>query len=177
MDLASFDALFVNFKHRAFRLETLPRYEMNDEQELFDAYLKGKPLPPEGAFAGWADFLKEAARKAKAVQLVRILPSAPTPYVRFEIDWGYLYYSEVGEDIRILVSDAPSAVFGQLPHGDFWLFDDSVVVDMAYAADGHFIGPREVTNGSAVSSFIKASEVAISESVTLRDYLANQRRG
>lgn len=56
-----------------------------------------------------------------------------TEYQRYQLDWGIPGNVEAGEDIRILDL---TEVELDLPAHDFWLFDDSQVVDLNFNPDG-----------------------------------------
>lgn len=66
---------------------------------------------------------------------VHIIDHMLTPYLQFEIDWYYAINGAAGEDIRFIYrEDVPDLTFT-----DTWLFDDTVVVDLSYTAEGELL--------------------------------------
>ena len=135
---AEFSHLFSSFSTSAFRLETLPEYRVEGEAEELALFLQGKPLPPDGN-EGWCRIVAAATQAGKRMQRVHVIPRRLTPYLRFEIEWGYLYSAEAGEEILLLPHDSPDQVFGTWPLHDFWVFDDRIYVRMHYDEAGGFL--------------------------------------
>jgi Family of unknown function (DUF6879) len=96
-----------------------------------------------------------------------------TPYLRYEIEWGYAVTAEAGDDVRILHrrswADTP---FGSQPP-DFWAFDldtpDPIVAVMRYADDGRWLGLDLLNDG--LTRYRQLRDLAVREAVALRDYL------
>jgi hypothetical protein len=169
-----FSGLFTSFATSAFRLETLPEYRVAGEAAEFELYLQGKPLPPDGNEA-WCRVVAAAGRAGKRMQRIHVVPSRLTPYLRFEIDWGYLYSAEAGEEIGLLVHDQPSQLFGEWPVHDFWVFDDRTCVRMRYDDDGRFLFGELVNDHAAVEAYRRAQAVALDHAISLQRYLAEVR--
>jgi hypothetical protein len=169
-----FSGLFTSFASSAFRLETLPEYRVEGEVAEFELFLQGKPLPPDGNEA-WCRVVSAATQAGKRMQRVHIVPSRLTPYLRFEIEWGYLYSAEAGEDVLLLVHDQPARLFGGWPVHDFWVFDDRTCVRMHYDEGGRFRFGERVDDRAAVEAYGRARAVALDHAVPLRRYLAEVR--
>lgn len=170
-----FGALFDDFKKVAFRLETVTHYEMDDERDALTKYLAGEPLPQTPGNPEWVEFITEAKAAGKQIQRVRCMPSVPTPYLRFELEWGFLYYARAGEDIRILETDDPDRIFGENPSYDYWLFDNEAVGQFAFDKSGRFEGVTVLRDSDEVVRYNTSQEIALKNSIPLRDYLARQR--
>jgi hypothetical protein len=175
---AEFRALFESFTASAFRLETLPEYRVEGETDEYALYLQGKPLSPDGNEA-WCRIVSSAARAGKRMSRVHVVPHRLTPYLRYEIEWGYLYNAEAGEDILLLVHDQPAEVSGTWPLDDFWLFDDGTAtcacVRMRYDEVGHFLFGELITDPSEVDACRRVRDAALAHAVTLQQYLAELR--
>ncbi|MGH7881921.1 MAG: DUF6879 family protein [Candidatus Dormibacteraceae bacterium] len=170
-----FGDLFKSFSRSAFRLETLPRYEVEEEAEEFAAYLEGNPLPPESSDdIDWRHWIETSTRQGRSWSRVHIMPEQLTPYLRYQIEWGYLFNSQAGEDIRLLFSHAAS-IPSNLPCRDFWLFDDSKVVIMHYAETGKYLGAEINQNNNELALYQQTKNFALQHSIALRNYLKELR--
>ena len=97
-----------------------------------------------------------------------------TPYLRYEVEWGYALTAAAGDEVRILHGASwEETPFGEQPP-DFWIFDaelpDPTVALMHYAPDGEWRG-LQVVDGD-LSMYHHLRDLAIGGSVPLRDYLA-----
>jgi hypothetical protein len=164
----------MSFSASAFRLETLPEYRVAGEAEELALYLRGKPLPPDGN-EGWCEIVAAATRAGKRMQRVHVVPRRLTPYLRFEIEWGYLYSAEAGEEILLLPHDSPGQVFGTWPPHDFWVFDDRIHVRMHYDGIGGFLFASLVGAPGEVEAYRCAKAVALAHAMPLQRYLAEVR--
>jgi hypothetical protein len=177
---AEFGALFESFRAGAFRLETLPEYRVESEAAQLELFLQGKPLPPESSVqAEWRRLVSSSARDGRPVRRVHVIPRRLTPYLRFEIEWGYLYNAEAGEQIMLLVHDHPGQLFGTWPINDFWLFDDGAAtcacVRMHYDPEGRFLFGQRVTDPADLAACRRARDIAMAHAVPLQRYLAEVR--
>ncbi len=173
MDLAEFDQLFDGFEHYAFRLETLPVYRVDEEAHFLDSYLSGDPLPPDGHGQEWAEFVRNCEANSKYVERVHLLPPVLTPYLRYEIEWGYTYGAAAGERIFLLLPDAPAEVL-EVATEDFWLFDGDEGVRMLYESDGQFVGVEKIPEPD-LERARQVRELVLQASIPLRTYLAGFR--
>jgi hypothetical protein len=175
---AAFASLFESFKTNAFRLETLSEYRVESDAGRLDLFLKGEPLPPGGNKA-WCELVSAAVRAGKRMQRVHIIPHRLTPYLRYEIEWGYAFTAEAGEEIMLLVHDQPAQLFSTWPLPDFWLFDDGTAactcVRMHYDEVGHFLFGELITDPTEVGTYRQARDIALTHAVPLRRYLAEVR--
>lgn len=168
--------LMRSFDRSVFRLEALPRYTSDAETETIRSYLAGDPLPPRASAPSPYEGLVGAAKASgKEWARVHAFEGPPNTYLRYEIDWHYVYNARAGEDIRILQTEDLTAVFGGQPP-DFWLFDDSIGVEMAYDSEYRLTGVELVTGSAEVARYRALRDVALREAVTLREYLAALRR-
>jgi hypothetical protein len=180
---AEFGALFESFTASAFRLETLAEYRVESDAGRLDLFLKGKPLPPpldaSSPQGEWRQLVAGAVRRGERMYRVHVIPHRLTPYLRYEIEWGYLYNAEAGEEIMLLLHDQPVQLFGTWPIDDFWLFDDGTAtcacVRMHYDAVGRFLFGQLITDPSELDACRRARDVALGHATPLQQYLAEVR--
>lgn len=129
-----FGRFFTEFKSSATRIETLPVYAVDDEQENFRLYLSGGPLPA-GRNGDWAANIRSCVASGKYMGRVHIIDHVLTPYLQFEIDWYYAVNGAAGEDIRFIFREEVP----DLPYTDTWLFDGRDVLDLSYNTEGQLL--------------------------------------
>lgn len=157
---------FRDFTRSAFRLELHPIYTMPGEADELRRFRAGEK-PPEGYHYGWLDTVAAAVRAGKTMRRVRVVPQPLTDYIRYEFEWGFVYNVAAGEDIRVL--DMSSQLGPELPDHDFWLFDETTVVKLLYAADGTQIG-RELVADPDIEAYLSWRDAAWYKAVPFRDY-------
>lgn len=175
MSLDEFRNLFSTYRSTAFRLQRLTRYTVESEAVEFQSYLSGEPLPSRNGNR-WLEQMAANSRAGKVLTNVHVLPPALTPYLGYEIDWWYAYWSQAGAEVRFVLPDADPQIIGGLPR-DFWLFDDAVAVAMEYDSEGRFLGPKRIDDGDAVDRYRVAKSDAVRHSVDIRTFLARRRQG
>ncbi|GAA0580241.1 DUF6879 family protein [Streptomyces crystallinus] len=166
-------AMFHSFRTEAWRLETLPRYLMPQEEAEIRAFEEGKRIDLGSYRSGYTDRVKRQCTEGRTNGRVRILTRPLSDYLRFEFSRYYEPHTAAGEMIRILdVTDRPNPLAGVL---DFWLFDRSTVVLMNYEPDGRQIN-RELYEGDP-APFVEYQRIALSESVPFSEYVSGDVRG
>jgi hypothetical protein len=158
-----FGRLFDAFERTAFRLETLAVYDVEDEREEYEAFLAGKPMPPE-----WSDnpWVRTMTNLGKAVARVHVLRSPLSDYLRYELA-AYPGNITAGEKIGII--DLSRQDVAGLPDHDFWLFDDARVYRMHYTDDGQFIG-GELLPDDRLEEYRRYRDIAQSRAVPFAEY-------
>ncbi|MGW9214341.1 DUF6879 family protein [Embleya sp. NPDC055664] len=153
--------LFDTFEREAFRLETLDDYSRSGNVDTYQAYLAGKPRP-EDYNSRWLTELRTHTGVGKRVYRVHILSRPLTPYLRFEIGWGYRTNMTAGEEFFILdVTNQPNP----LPTApDFWLFDSRFAAVMSYDGHGGFTG-AEVLPEDPAQEFVEYRDTALAHAV------------
>lgn len=165
--------LFESFSSSAFRLESLPAYDVDSEKQMLDDYVSGVELPAEPD-RDWCKMLRADRKKGKSYERVRVVPKGGSQYFRFEVDWGYVYNAAAGEVILMLMPDAPADVIAAAAQ-DFWLFDDEYVALMNYNESGQFLG-AEVLDRSRTAEFIELQDLVRAHAMPLREFLAASRQ-
>lgn len=159
-------AKFRAFRTEAWRLETLPAYNVPQEAEEIRAFQAGERIDPHTHTNDYTEDLERVRREGKAKGRVHIVTRPLSEYIRYE----FMYYRPhvwAGEDIRIMdVTDRTNPLAGVQ---DFWMFDKAEVVLMCYESDGTQIS-REVYEGD-VSPYINYQRIALAESVPFEEYV------
>ncbi|MFJ9694088.1 DUF6879 family protein [Kitasatospora sp. NPDC101183] len=167
VDGEAWQARFREFTSEAWRLETLPAYNVPQEIEELRAFRAGVRIDPHTHSNDYTDDLKRVRREGKSKGRVHVVTRPLSEYLRYEFMY-YLPHAWAGEDIRIMdVTDRPNPLAG-VP--DFWMFDKREVVLMNYLPDGTQID-RTVFDGD-VGRFIEYQRIAIAESVPFEEYLS-----
>ena len=123
-----FDKLFEIFKEEAFRLETLPVYDVPEEIDAIKEFKEtGKVI--NNIDNEWMNLLKIG----KTVRRLRLLSNPLSNYELFELE---VYKSNIkcGEDIRVINRDDFKEKLQ-----DFWIFDMKWIGIMIYDKNGKFI--------------------------------------
>jgi hypothetical protein len=146
-----------NFQRTAFRLETLPHYTIPEEADMLATFLRGEPvrLPADHP---WPELVRRNVRIGKVMQRVRVVSQPLANYERFELSL-YPHSVAAGEHIRILAGN-PGA-------GDYWLFDDHMVIVIRYDAEGGFLGTEQAND---VVAYRRIRDLALANSVPLADF-------
>jgi hypothetical protein len=157
---------FNSFKHEAFRLETLPVYDMASEQAEYNGFLATGELriPDDDQ---WLTRVRHFRSTGRWVGRVHLVTRPPNDYMRYEFA-VYRHTVRAGEDVRILdKTDRPDP---GLPSQDFWLFDESAVVRMDYLPGGIQIG-RELLEGADPQPYVDWKRRALAHAVPFEEYV------
>jgi hypothetical protein len=173
MNLDEFDAVFDRFQTTAFRLETLPRYA-DDEDEEFAVFLAGKPLPERSTrTVPWLKRVADTTAAGARWHRVHVLSRPLTDYLRFEMV-GYEANLDAGEDIRI----ADRGLHPELAalRRDFWLFDaetaDAFAMPLHYDAACHLLDFAITEDPEVIEQCRRERDLAVALSVPLHEYAA-----
>lgn len=167
-----FGGLFESFRESAFRLETLDAYMVSEEADEYRRFLAGDEFP-KSADNEWVQFVKKCVGEGKTIQRVHTISLPLTPYLRYEINWGYLYTSVAGEDIYLVDRTELSAELSGLT--DFWLFDRRTLVMVRYDSAGRFLHGEREDSPDEIKRHANACVQMIGQAHPLRAFLARQR--
>lgn len=169
--------LLRSFRRSAWRLEALDRYTVPSDEAPLAAFLRGDPPPlPDDELTEYLAILRSLPGQGRTMGRVHAIVGSLTPYLRYEVEWGYPPLDAAGEEVRIL--HRPSwreTPFGHQPP-DFWLVDDETVALMRYDGEGRWLGMDIVTAEHEVAPYRALRDLAIRESVPLSQYIAAIRR-
>lgn len=170
-------ANYDRFTSTAFRLETLPEYRVPSEQDAFAEFLAGRPRPERSIRT--EPFLARIAlttlTQGKSWSRVHILDLPLSDYLRYELA-GYIESQAAGEQIRILDRAEHPRLGCDV---DFWLFDADTDAPFAhvqdYAADGTYLGARQVTEPDELKACMRVREDVWAAAEPLNTFLARIR--
>lgn len=124
------DNPFETFERYAFRLEALPRYIVENEQESFATFLKEGTASKE---SDWSDLVTRNIADGKKMERLRLFSEKLTDYERYETQ---VYSGPAGgEKIRTALKKDYADTYLY----DFWFFDDEWIAQVNYEVDGTFI--------------------------------------
>jgi hypothetical protein len=153
-----------NFRRSAFRLETLPEYDVPQEAEMLARFKHGYPVEMPDDHP-WLLNVRHHCGAAKVMQRVRIVSNPPSDYERFELSL-YRHSSAAGEQIHIIEEYRR---FSE----DFWLFDNQEAYILRYDRHGKFLA---VEVGSDVVAYRRIRDLALEQSIPFAEYAARAAR-
>ncbi|MCX5398438.1 DUF6879 family protein [Streptomyces sp. NBC_00102] len=157
MEPKTLGELFDTFDREAFRLETLADYSGSGNVDAYQAFLSGMSQPDDYN-ESWISELRNHTQRGRRIYRVHILSRPLTPYLRFELGWGYRKNATGGEEFFILdVTDKPNPLTGV---DDFWLFDERTPVVMRYDGTGA-VTERETLSLDRTQEFISLRDTAL----------------
>jgi Family of unknown function (DUF6879) len=175
-DLDRLERLLSDFRTSLFRLEALDRYTVEGEIEAVDAFLRGEPaLERTPAIEDFFAHIRQERAAGKVRSRVHAIAGPLTPYLRFELEWGYTACAAAGEEVHILHSPSwRESPFGTQPP-DFYLIDDETAAVMHYDAEGHWLGFDVATEPERLAEYRALRDLALRDATTLRQYLVAMR--
>ncbi|WP_411079980.1 DUF6879 family protein [Streptomyces sp. cmx-18-6] len=160
--------MFDDFKQEAFRLETRDDYGHSGNVDAYRLFLDGEPKP-EGYNTDWLDEVRKHVSAGRRMYRVHVVTRPLTPYLRYELGWGYITNSTAGEEFFILdVTEQPDPL---VDVGDFWLFDSTTAAPMHYTEDGEFVG-ADVLSGDRAAEYAAYRDTALAHAVPFADWWA-----
>jgi hypothetical protein len=159
--------LYTTFQRTAWRLEARDDYAVPGEDEDFDAFLAGRPVPPRTLEnSWWLRTVAAATRAGKSFRRVRLVSHPVTDYTRFELA-SYPENIGAGEAVRILDRRFLSELDESWSRQDFWLFDEEIAVLQRYSPHGAFLG---VSRADDPRPYVEIRRRAESLSVPFEEY-------
>ncbi|MFJ1593933.1 DUF6879 family protein [Kitasatospora albolonga] len=160
--------MFDGFKQEAFRLETLDDYSRSSDVDAYRLFLDGEARP-ENYNTDWLDEVFEHVDAGRRMYRVHVVTRPLTPYLRYELGWGYTTNITAGEEFFILdVTERPNPLGGV---GDFWLFDSVTAVPMRYGPEGEFTG-ADVLPKDRADEYVGYRDTALAHAVPFADWWA-----
>jgi hypothetical protein len=166
----AFSSLFRDFRHTAYRLETLQAYNVEYEEAPFRAYLSGAERYTDPGYHEWLEVNEANKAAGKTMGRVHIVTEPIADYVRYELLWPYRDNVAAGEDIQILPvtnGEWPS----DLPHEDYWLFDSTMAVIMRYDDTGAFTSAEVTESAEALVQYNYWRDLARHLAIPYEEYL------
>ncbi len=171
-DLGSeeFGKLFTDFEHTAYRLETLPAYDVTYEGPSWEAWQARRSFPHDPARDAWTGMIRDAVAAGKRFQRVHVVSEPLTDYLRYEFENWYTANTAAGDDVRILTV-APGEWPAGLTCRDYWLFDSRDLWAMHYADNGTFEVAEQVTDPGQIVLANYWRDVALHHAIPFEDYM------
>lgn len=171
-DREAFGTLFTAVRKSWFRLETLQRYDAEDEREEFAAFLRGEPvdLTP----GPWQDMIRKHVEAGRRLARVHVIEEPHSDYIRYELA-GYPVNVDAGEDVRVIPVQSGEWPPG-VPRHDYWLFDDHDLWLMGYDTGGALRYVEQVDDPDTIAAHRRWRDTAHTLSIPLADYTAALRR-
>jgi hypothetical protein len=176
MTPADLEACFDQFRVSAFRLETLPAYDVGGmEADRREAWRAGRPIPERSVRTSpWLRRIALTTAEGKTWQRVRVISEPPTEYEQFELV-SYAEALACGDETRIAVRSAHPDLADL--RFDFWLFDagrpGEFAVRLLYGPGGAWAGAERISGERELAACASIYDVALSHSVTLAEYTAS----
>ncbi|ANY06428.1 DUF6879 family protein [Pseudonocardia sp. HH130630-07] len=131
-----FAGLFATFRRSAWRLETYPAYEVDEEIEPFRRFAESGEVDVS-YLSEWLIGVENATVAGRRFERVRVLADPPTPYQDFEMAVA-AHNAAAGEDIRSLTTEQASSL-GLPQRYDFWIFDDARIAILHFSPAGRLL--------------------------------------
>lgn len=157
LDEAALDGYTDLFSRSALRFETMDHYDVASDDDGFLRYVQGRP-PADDFGVGWRAWLRARAAEGRDVFRIRVVHTPPSPYLRFECEWGYTGNADSGEQIRVLDLTERERPAG-LVDAEFWLLDDARAAVMTYDELGAF-RYADTVEGAAANRYVDAARQA-----------------
>jgi hypothetical protein len=161
-------ALLTGFTRSAFRLESFQQYSAPDEVEALARFRAGED--PRIDLAWWTDLARSHTQAGRTMSRVRVIVEPPSEYTRFELV-AYPVMAAAGDDIRIISVD-PGRWPADVPHHDYWLFDDRDVWVLNYDQEGVLHSAELQDDGQVVLDHLRWRDAALAQAIPIGDYLA-----
>ena len=173
VDLAEFGALFSEFEHTAWRLETRRRYASDEAGSRWERFVatgnvvedssEGSPVT---AFRG---IMRAQTAQGKRVERVRFVDDPPTIGQRYLLESAKGNIAS-GEDIRNMWRCDAARL--RLPAEDFWLFDSRLVARLCFDDDDQLTHVDLITEPAEVVRCSMIRDAAWHHAVANRTFVA-----
>ena len=169
MDNDGWRMFFNSYQREAFRLETLPEYNVSSERTEYENFLTTGRLdiPDDDP---WLTRVRHFRQTGRWIGRVHVICRPLTNYLRYEFS-VYRHTVAAGEDVRILdLTDRPNP---GLPAEDFWIFDDTAIVLMDYEPDGTQVR-RELLEDIDPAPYVAWKQLALRHAQPFTEYYAKR---
>lgn len=174
--MADLPGLLFNAKSEVFRLELLEQYKVDGEWQQFQRFVKGHKIEEDAQTREFCKLISESAKKGVKHVRVHVVPKKLTPYLRFEIETGYVPMMKAGASILLVEKSCYSNLLSKYFHNgsfnpkDFWMFDEKVLVELHYNNEGVFKELKLIDDEDTLHNYKMLKASLISEGVNLEDW-------
>ncbi|MEV5528016.1 DUF6879 family protein [Streptomyces prunicolor] len=171
--LDEFGALFSEFEHTAWRLETRRRYASDEAGSRWERFVATGSVvedSPEGSpVSAFRNTMRAQTGQGKRVERVRLVDDPPTTGQRYLLE-GAKGNIASGEDIRNMWrADADRL---RLPAEDFWLFDSRLIALLRFDDDDQLTHVDLITEPAEVVRCSMIRDAAWHHAVPNRTFVA-----
>jgi len=171
--MKTFEEMLKKFKYSMERIETLPIYQDDIDEQEFKNYKNGIPENCS-ELCEWHNTIKKALNNAGYIERIRILPNKMNIYLAYEFETGYVQNSLIGEKIYTLSLDEyeKNKEDDNFTAGDYWIFDREHVLQLNYDENGRFLNSTLIEDEQqrlkAINFYIKLRKNAENFQNTLK---------
>ncbi|MBI2452082.1 hypothetical protein HYV50_03315 [Candidatus Pacearchaeota archaeon] len=148
-----------------FRFESLQYYEIEEEKEFFQDYLKTGKIDIV-VLKNWHEFITRKMSQGVIMERIRLVNLPLTDYTKCEI-MVYLENIKHGEDIRIITEKEFNSF--DIEQKDFWLTDDKIVIKMNYNLKGEYLG-SDLAFDNDIKKYVNYKKLLINNSVLCKRF-------
>lgn len=133
-----FEELFANAQRTMFKVEVLQDYSAVDRSPSLEAWLRGdyeesrKLGEQDTSLRAWRE---KCLASPADITRVHVVTESYTTYVEWEIEVVYKNSLLKSGAEHVLLAKKLDLQSVTLPDGDFWIFDDTAVLQWVYAKD------------------------------------------
>lgn len=168
---------YIAARHRTdlLRVQTLDYYGVASDGDDYQRWLSGAQVPISEGRRSWADKLRSEADRGRRRRCVHVVREPLTDYLRYQFEVGYVYNSDAGQDIRILVVE-DDALAAHVRHvGDFNVIEHRDVVRSRYDVDGSYSGAVQASSDAA-SGYAALAEMLWASATPFTAWWAQHRQ-
>ena len=148
-------------KQYIFRFEYLQDFSATDAKS-FEYWQKNGNID-EQSVKEWWDFLEGFHKQGVVTKRVRRIVRPMNEYTRFELE-VHKKTAKRGDKIRTIADDVYQTL--DISFKDFWLIDDTTVIDMNYDDSGRYLG---FSVNPRVGEYIKAKDLLWRHALPIED--------
>lgn len=172
---AEFTDKFHQFRYTAFRLETLQSYGNSGEDADFEAFMTGRPKPPNPGHEQWQAMVRANVQAGRIMQRVHVVTEPLSQYLQLELTWGYGPNTAAGEDIGVIVVRENEAWPIDVPQAtDYWLFDSAELYYQHYDPAGAWLGTEVVTDPVRIVAACHWRDAALHHAMPWHNYITER---
>lgn len=159
-----FWAQLADYTRSAWRWEQQPAYDVSYEQDQWEAWLAGQPIPPtENKELGeWMTQVRRQTDSGRTIGRVRVVDTPITEYQKW-MRWMDKWNRDAGETVHYLSRARAQAegIIPQIGPNDWWLFDDARLMLMHHDKQGRPVRYELVEDEPEVAQAIRWRALAI----------------
>lgn len=168
---------FTEFEHTAWKLEVRDRYNVSEETETIERFLKTGDLGRDedrARTSSWHRNVTARRKEGKTWQRVRVVSDPLSDYIAWE-HAVTRFNVEAGEDIRWLPRLHPAVK--QLPALDFWLFDNRWSCVLHFDDDDVPYELERIDDPATIAQHCQWRDIAWQHAIPHSEYIPTRTSG